>query len=108
MGLGYYSYEGVQESTYSKYKKAEHLNKNKKTQLYNLLSKYESLFDGTLGLCKSTPVCLDLKSDARPYHAKPYPVPHSREATMREEIDHLVNLAYLKSAMTLSGVHLNL
>ncbi len=28
--------------------------------------------------------------DAKPYHAKPYPVPHSQERKLREEVDRLV------------------
>ena len=50
------------------------LNTEEQQQLLQLLTRYESLFDGTLGSWNMTQVRLDLKADAKPYHAKPYPV----------------------------------
>ena len=49
-------------------------------ELLKLLQQYEPLFDGTLGTWKTEPIELELKDpDCKPYHAKPYPVPHSQE-----------------------------
>ena len=77
----------------AKYKKAglakvvadsEHLTTDEQSKLLIVLRRYEKTFDGGLGLWKTTPVKLELKPDAVPYHAKPYPIPRSREATTRK------------------------
>jgi hypothetical protein len=62
-----------------------------KNKLYELLSKYNSLFDGTLGVWQSEPIHLELKPDAKPYHAKPYPVPFSQEQKLKDELDRFVS-----------------
>ena len=67
------------------------LSEVEKEHLLNLLKKFEHLFDGTLGNWNTDPVDLELKDpDCKPYHAKPYPVPHSQERKLREEIDRLI------------------
>ena len=66
-----------------------------KGDLHQLLARHEDLFDGTLGTWNTEPVDIELKPDATPYHAKPYPVPHSQEKKLREEIQRLVNLGVL-------------
>jgi hypothetical protein len=61
-----------------------------KETLYKLLKKFEHLFDGTLGSWNTDPIELELKeADTKPYHAKPYPVPHSQEKQLREEVNRL-------------------
>jgi hypothetical protein len=58
--------------------KCDHLTNTERSDLKMLLSKFESLFDGTLvGTWDTDPIDLELK-DAQPYHARPYPVPQSR------------------------------
>jgi hypothetical protein len=65
--------------------------------LFNLLSKFEHLFDGTLGTWKTETIELELKNDnEKPYHAKPYPVPHSQEQKLREEVKRLVEFGVLR------------
>ena len=39
-------------------------------ELYTLLKKYESLFDGNLGTWHGKPYDIKLKPDAEPYHGK--------------------------------------
>jgi hypothetical protein len=46
-----------------------------KNNLLGLLIKYEHLFDRTLGNFETSEVKLNLKEDAKPYHAKAFPVP---------------------------------
>jgi hypothetical protein len=59
---------------------------NKEQRLYKLLNKFAHLFDGTLGNLKTDPVDLELKDKSKkPYHAKPYPVPHSQEQQLKAE-----------------------
>jgi len=68
-----------------------------KKRLHSLLMKYENLFDGTLGTWKTDPVQLELKDpEAKPYHAKPYPVPQAHEQALREEIARLVEYGVLR------------
>ena len=62
-----------------------------------MLQKYEHLFDGTLGTWDTDPVELELKDpDCKPYHAKPYPVPHSQEKKLREEINRLCEYGVMR------------
>ena len=46
-----------------------------RNELYTLLKKYESLFDGNLGTWHGKPYDIKLKPYAGPYHGKPFPVP---------------------------------
>ena len=70
---------------------------SEKEQLFSLLSKYEHLFDGTLGSWNTEPIELELKeADTKPYHAKPYPVPRSQEKLRREEIARLISFVVLR------------
>ena len=64
--------------------------------MFRLLTKYEELFDGTLGDFKTDPVRLKLKKDAKPYHGRPYPIPHSQLDVFRKEVERLVELGVLK------------
>ena len=70
----------------AKYKKAElvkvtaeskHLTDKEQSKLLVVLRRYENIFDGGLGRWKTTPVKLELKLDAVPYHAKLFPIPRS-------------------------------
>jgi hypothetical protein len=73
------------------------LNENEQNQLIQLLEKNAHLFDGTLGSWKTDPVDLESKEkDCKPYHAKPYPVPHSQEQELRDEVRRLVEFGVLR------------
>jgi hypothetical protein len=61
-----------------------------KEKVYDLLVKYNSLFDGILGVWNSTQIHLELKPDAKPYHAKPYPVPFLQEKKLKDELDRFI------------------
>ena len=39
---------------------------------------------------------IELKENAEPYHAKPYPIPKCYEKTFRLEVERLVKLGVLK------------
>jgi hypothetical protein len=54
-----------------------------KNDLLSLLKKYEHLFDGTLGDFETYEVSLNLKEDAKPYHAKAFPVPKTHHETLK-------------------------
>jgi hypothetical protein len=58
--------------------KCIHLTDLKRDGLRKVLTKFESLFDGSLGEWKTAPIDLELKDEeTKPFHAKPYPVPQS-------------------------------
>jgi hypothetical protein len=59
----------------------------RKNNLLGLLRKYEHLFDGTLGNFERSEVKLNLKEDAKPYHAKAIPVPKNHHDTLKHEIE---------------------
>ena len=75
---------------------SKHLNKIERNQLYKLLLEFEGLFDGTLGDWKGTDINLELQENAKPYHAKPFPVPQVHEATLKKEIERLCKLGVLE------------
>ena len=63
-----------------------HLSKVEQGNLFQLLKKFENLFDGTLGAWDTTPVDIELKDpNLKPYHAKPYPVPYSQERSLNKK-----------------------
>ena len=73
-----------------------HLDLQKRNELYTLLNKYESLFDGNLGTLHGKPYDIKHKPDVEPYHGKPFPVPHIHELMFKQEIDRLEALKVIK------------
>jgi hypothetical protein len=53
------------------------------------LKKFPTLFGGGLGMLNIKPVRLELVDDVKPYHAIPFPVPQSLEATTKTEMKRL-------------------
>ena len=98
--------ERIQNIINAKYKKAdlaevvkecETLDKAEQEKLYKMLKKFEHLFDGTLGTWETDPIDLELKDpNVKPYHAKPYPVPHAHEQMLREEMDRLCSYGVVR------------
>jgi hypothetical protein len=67
------------------------LTEAEKEGLQKLLTKFEPLFDGSLGGWKTEPIDLELKdTETKPYHARAYPVPQSQEVKLKAEIERLV------------------
>mgnify|MGYP000250226421 FL=1 len=52
----------------------KHLTSAERTQLLQLLQRFEQLFDGTLGDWKTSPVRLELRKGVWPFHGRAYPV----------------------------------
>ena len=77
-------------------REAEHLEEDEREQLRQLLKKYEDLFDGTLGEWNDAPLSIDLKEDAKPFHAKPYAIPKAYEETLKKEVARLCDIGVLK------------
>ena len=64
--------------------------------MFSLLKTYEHLFDGTLGDFNTTPVSIELLPDAKPYHARPYPVPVIHRETVHKEVQRLCDIGVLE------------
>jgi hypothetical protein len=88
----------------AKYEKADlvatvsnckHLETNEQSTLITLLSKYETLFDGTLGKWTGDPYHIELKPNVTPYHARAFPIPKIHEQTLRKEVQRLCELGVL-------------
>ena len=73
-----------------------HLDKQEQEKLLELLEKYKSLFDGTLGEWKGEKYHIELKENAKPFHARAYPIPKTYEETLKLEVDRLCQLGVLK------------
>ena len=73
-----------------------HLQMEQQQKLLALLEKYGDLFDGTLGTWTGSEIALELNEGAKPYHAKPYPIPKVHEATLKMEVDRLCKIGVLK------------
>ncbi len=90
----------------AKYKRADlqsiargickHLCTNQQKKLLQLLKKYESLFDGTLGDWKTKPVLFQLREGVSPYHGQAFPVPKIHKDTIIKEVERLCKLGVLE------------
>ena len=88
--------EQIQEILDAKYAPADlpaeiakltHLTAEQRDALFQILKKFEALFDGTLGSWNTAPVELELKDPkCKPVHAKPYPVPQSQVVKLKAEL----------------------
>ena len=72
------------------------LSSHKQSMLMDVLMRHKNLFDGTLGRYKGSKYNIELQDDAKPYHAKPFPVPKVHEATLKLEIERLCKIGVLK------------
>jgi hypothetical protein len=70
----------------------EHLTEDEKQTLGKTLKKFPTLFGGGLGMLNIKPVKLELIDGAKPYHARPFPVPQSLEATTKTEMKRLTDI----------------
>ena len=72
-----------------------HLNMHQKADLLQVLQKHQKMFDGTLGVYPHKKFHIDIDPDAKPVHARAYPVPRVHLRTFKKELDHLVELGVL-------------
>jgi hypothetical protein len=73
-----------------------HLTASDREKLLSVLLKFEPLFDGTLGDWKLLPVFFELKEGMKPYHGRPYLIPHKHKAVLMKEIKWLCNIGVLE------------
>ncbi len=91
---------------YAKYQKADlqsivrnnckHLSADQQKKLLQLLQKYESLFDGTLGDWKTKLVSFQSKEGVSTYHGGAFPVPKNHKDTIMKEVERLCKLGVLE------------
>jgi hypothetical protein len=74
----------------------KHLSTNQQKKLLQLLTKYELLFDGTLGEWKTKLVFFHLKEGATPYHGQAFPVPKIHKNVLIKEVERLCKLEVLE------------
>ncbi len=64
-----------------------HLNDKDKAKLIKMLTKHTRVFGGGLGTLKIKPIRLELSAEAKPYHARAFPVPQAyKSVTKRKSI----------------------
>ena len=74
----------------------QHLNDEERESLLTLLTKYESLFDGTLGFWNHEEYDIKLQPGVKHYHAHAYPIPKFHETTLRTEVEHVCSIGVLR------------
>jgi hypothetical protein len=74
----------------------KHLSADHQKKLLQLLVKFESLFDSTLGDWKTKPVSIQLKEGASPYHGRAFPVPKIHKDVLIKEVERLCKLGVLE------------
>jgi hypothetical protein len=74
----------------------KHLSADHQKKLLQLLRKYESLFDGTLGDWTTKPVSFQLKEGVSPHHDQAFPVPKINKDAIIKEVERLCTLGVLE------------
>ncbi len=72
-----------------------HLDQSQRDDLLILLTKHVKIFDGTLGVYPHKRFHIEIDKDAKPIHARHYPIPRINLSTFKKELDHLVKLGVL-------------
>ena len=62
--------------------------------LHYVLTKYDLLFDVTLGTWETKPMDIKLHPGAKPYYDKPYLVPRAQKAVFGKEVERMCQLGY--------------
>ncbi len=76
--------------------KCKNLSTNQQKKLLQLLTKYEPLFDGTLGDWKTSLVSFQLKEGVSTYHGRAFPVPKVYKENIKKEVERLCQLGVLE------------
>ncbi len=73
-----------------------HLTASDREKLLSVLLKFEPLFNDTLGDWKLLHVSFELKEGMKPYHGRPYSIPHKHKAVLMKEIKWLCDIGRLE------------
>jgi hypothetical protein len=66
--------------------------------LSTVLKKYSILFGGGLGLLRIKPVHLALRENAKPVHARAFPIPQALLKPTKTEVNHLTKIDIFEKA----------
>ena len=66
-------------------KTVKHLTKEQRKALANVLEAYPDMYEGAIGTLNIEPVHFELKPNATPFHAKPFPISKAYEHLTKEE-----------------------
>ena len=66
-------------------KTIKHLTNEQQKALANVLEAYPDMYEGAIGTLNIEPVHFELKPNATPFHAKPFPIPKAYEHLTKEE-----------------------
>ena len=72
-----------------------HLNAEQKADLKLVLSGFQTLFSGKLGVYPHRKFHIEIEPGARPKHSRPYAIPRIHLEAFKKELDHLVRLGVL-------------
>ncbi len=73
-----------------------HQKASNREKLLSVLLRFKLLFGGTLGGWKLPPVSFELKEGMKPYHGRPYLIPHKHKDILMKEIKPLCNIGVLE------------
>ena len=73
-----------------------HLNTSQQQDLLQILCKYKTLFNGTLGKYPHEQVHLELLPEATPHHSCPYQIPKAHMGVFKAELDRLIHIGVLE------------
>ena len=77
-----------------------HLNNKERRKLYRLLSKFKSIFDGTLAEMSECNYYINMKQDApESIQKRCYPVLRCQEDMLKKEIERLCEIGILRKLM---------
>ena len=86
-------------------KNLKYLNNDKQSLILKVLTKYEKMFDGTLGNCTGSECKIEILEGAKPYHAKPFRIPKIHKETLKAEVNRLLKIDVLKSGVGSSNFY---
>jgi len=86
-------YEAI--STAEVVEQCTHLNAEQKADLKLVLSGFQTLFSGKLGVYPHRKFHIEIEPGARPKHSRPYAIPRIHLQAFKKELDHLVRLGVL-------------
>ena len=76
-------------------KNQEHLELQQQAKLLKVLTDNKEVFQGTIGAWCGPKIDIELQQGVRPYHTKPYCVPHSILPVFKSEVARLVEIGIL-------------
>ncbi|KAL7434955.1 hypothetical protein ACHAXH_002430 [Discostella pseudostelligera] len=75
-------------------KECMHLSEEQRADLQVVLSKFQKLFSGKLGVFPYQKFHIELDPGARPKHVRPYAIPRIHLAAFKKELEHLDKIGY--------------